>query len=234
MEFWFIIAVFFLFTIVKSAFGFGGAIFSFLVLGFFVDIKSLILIGLLVTLYTDLIILARDHQGLSWRLLGLLVFLTIPTQILGVMAIDHYDSAWLLKAFAILTLIGALMPFVRITPGKLLGALLLAIAGLAQGAFGTGGPLAVAATKHQFSDKSQFRTTFSTYFIVVNTLRFIQLMLIQESYAWGEVWALWWLPLPIFVAVWIGRHLHMRMSNGVHQQGVSLMLLIAAVALLFK
>jgi uncharacterized membrane protein YfcA len=108
-----------------------------------------------------------------------------------------------------------------------------ALGGLIGTLFGTGGPFYVSYLKFRGLDKSQFRATFATIFLVDGAARlsgylatgFFQLELFMVVAA----------ALPVMVlALYFGGQIHTSMSQRSFQRGISLLLLFSGVSLLMK
>jgi len=106
--------------------------------------------------------------------------------------------------------------------------------GAVSGLFGTGGPPYVIYLSHRIQDKSALRATLSALFFLEGLLR-IATFLFAGLLLGHEVWrnALFAAPL-IVVALYVGSHVHARLTDRQMQQGVSLLLLGSGVSLLAK
>lgn len=110
-----------------------------------------------------------------------------------------------------------------------------AITGGAVGAmFGTGGPPYVIYLSHRLQDKAQLRATFSGLFFFEGLMRittFLLAGLLLNARLW--LYALLAAPL-IGLALYVGSHVHTRLSNAQMLRLVSALLLVSATSLLVK
>lgn len=106
--------------------------------------------------------------------------------------------------------------------------------GAVSGLFGTGGPPYVIYLSHRIRDKGVLRATLSALFFLEGLLRiatFLLAGLLWDSAVWRN--ALTAAPL-IIAALYVGSHVHARLSDRQMLQGVSLLLLGSGVSLLAK
>jgi hypothetical protein len=108
------------------------------------------------------------------------------------------------------------------------------VGGAVSGLFGTGGPPYVVYLSHRIEDKSALRATLSALFFLEGLLRiavFLYAGLLTGLTVWRN--ALFAAPL-IVAALYLGSHVHARLSDRQMLQGVSLLLLGSTVSLLVK
>ncbi|NTV95420.1 MAG: sulfite exporter TauE/SafE family protein [Thiobacillus sp.] len=100
--------------------------------------------------------------------------------------------------------------------------------------FGTGGPPYVIYLSHRLFDKGQLRATFSGLFILDGLSRIVSFtisgLLLDLNLLWAYLGAM---PVAL-VALWLGSHVHSRLSNAQMMQLISLILLGSGVSLYFK
>ena len=106
--------------------------------------------------------------------------------------------------------------------------------GAVSGLFGTGGPPYVIYLSHRIEGKRALRATLSALFFVEGLVR-IATFLLAGLLLGTAVWmhALFAAPL-IVAALYLGGHVHARLSDRQMLQGVSLLLLGSGVSLLIK
>ena len=155
---------------------------------------------------------------------GLLVALP-PAVLLSVLAI-------FILAFALRFLLAGDDPFAPVSarwawPAALTG-------GAISGLFGTGGPPYVIYLTHRLQDKSRLRATLSGLFFLeglVRTLSFLVAGLLLDARIWLQVL----IALPIVVAaLYVGSHVHTRLTDAQMRRAVGVLLLVSALALLIK
>lgn len=105
---------------------------------------------------------------------------------------------------------------------------LLFISSLAQGAFGTGGPFAVNALKKDFKNKSSLRATMAFYFLFCNFLRAPQLI-ISKDFNWQIFCNIWWIIIPVFLAIFLGHKVHLKIDENYFKKGIGFITLIAGI-----
>jgi uncharacterized protein len=106
--------------------------------------------------------------------------------------------------------------------------------GAVSGLFGTGGPPYVIYLSHRIRDKGALRATLSALFFLEGLLRiatFLVAGLLWDLAVWRN--ALVAAPL-IVAALYLGSHVHARLSDRQMRQGVSLLLLGSGLSLLAK
>ena len=106
--------------------------------------------------------------------------------------------------------------------------------GAVSGLFGTGGPPYVIYLSHRINEKGSLRATLSALFFLEGLLRIVT-FLIAGLLVGVEVWRHALFAAPVIVAaLYLGSHVHARLSDRQMLQGVSLLLLGSAVSLLVK
>ncbi len=106
--------------------------------------------------------------------------------------------------------------------------------GAVSGLFGTGGPPYVIYLSHRIEDKSALRATLSALFFLEGLLRIVT-FLFAGLLLGLEVWrnALVATPL-IAAALYVGSHVHARLTHHQMVQGIGLLLLVSGVSLIAK
>ena len=229
-------AIFLLCFCIESIFGFGGLVLSFAFLSFFVDIKSLIFVGMYIGIFASIFVLVTDRHAVDKKLFLDILPTALVGTIIGVFVITFFSNQLLLKIFAIfLILFGLrwlLMDSVQKLPA-LVKKLFIFVGGVMQGIYGTGGPFVVMAIKNDFKSKSQLRSTMAVFFILFNIVRVAQLN-IQGKFNSAEFFSLWWIIFPLFVAIYVGYHVHLNISERFFHKIVALLLFGAGIILLTR
>lgn len=219
---------------IESIVGFGGTLVAFAILGYFLDIKDLILLGLYIATTASIYVVASDYKSLQKEIfLKSLPYCLIGT-ILGIILFVYLSSAVLLKVFAIFLIILSLKTFFfdKIKFHKILLNKLLIVGGLNHGLFGIGGPFFVAVLKNQFKCKSELRATMAVFFISFNAVRYIQLALTGNFN--NELFLqFWWIPLPLAVAIYLGHKIHLKISEKFFKHAIASLTLISGISFLF-
>ncbi|MDD5388158.1 MAG: sulfite exporter TauE/SafE family protein [Gallionellaceae bacterium] len=106
--------------------------------------------------------------------------------------------------------------------------------GAVSGLFGTGGPPYVIYLSHRIQDKSVLRATLSALFFLEGLLRIVAFFFAGLLLG-HEVWRNALIAAPLIIAaLYVGGHVHARLSDRQMLQGVSLLLLGSGVSLLIK
>ena len=106
--------------------------------------------------------------------------------------------------------------------------------GAVGGMFGTGGPPYVIYLSHRIQDKGILRATLSGLFFMEGLIRIATFLIAGLLVDW-QIWLHTLLALPIVVAaLYLGSHIHTRLSNSQMQRIVGWLLLGSAVSVLVK
>lgn len=155
---------------VEGALGFGATIVAVTLGAFVVPIHELlpVFVPLNMILSASLVARGRRHVDLRfllWRALPLMA-VGLPLGMIAVRVVDAAAAARVLGAFVVVL---AAFELVR-RPLPLPSPVLLLLGGVVHGAFGTGGPLAVAAAGRTLDDKARFRATLSALWLGLNVV----------------------------------------------------------------
>jgi len=218
---------------IESIFGFAGTIIAFSILAFFIDIKELIFIALFYATFTSFIIIITDIKSISKQKILQMLKTSIPGIIIGSMFLDYLSSNIILKLLGIFLIFFSIWSFLPIKKNNTPKKLFLLISGIFQGTFGTGGPLAISAMKNDFDNKSQLRTTFALFFIILNIIRGIQYF-IQNTFNYSNISEfIWFLPI-ILMTTLLGHKVHLKISQKYFENGIYILLLVSGIFLFFK
>lgn len=231
----FTIAAFSLGYFIESIVGFGGTVIAGAILGFFIDIKQLILIALYFGTVCSFYILVSTYKKLNLKVFLKHFPICLAGNLIGVTIFIEFNSQFLLKLFGILLIILALqMTFLgNIQYPKYLKNSLLLIGGVVQGIFGMGGPFMVSALKSEFANKSQLRTTMACFFLTFNIIRIIHLAILEQlKFDFGGIF--WWAFIPIIIAIYFGHKVHLAISETAFRKSLSLLILASGIAFLLK
>ncbi len=106
--------------------------------------------------------------------------------------------------------------------------------GAVSGLFGTGGPPYVIYLSHRIEDKSALRATLSALFFLEGLLRIVT-FLFAGLLLGLEVWRNALVATPLIVAaLYLGSHVHARLTHRQMLQGIGLLLLASGASLLAK
>lgn len=220
---------------VESIIGFGGGLIAYAILGFFIDLKEMILAGLYVGTCSSAYIFYTDYKSFDKKIFKSLLPLCVAGTILGVFLFAKLSGEILSFIFGIILILLAIkiMFFDHYTFPKIFKKKLIFIGGISQGAFGIGGPFWVNALKGDFKNKSGLRTTMAACFVSFNIIRVIQLAL-QGQLKLDFFAAIWWTVIPIFFAIKLGHLVHVKISDEYFKKGIALMTIFAGLKFLSK
>jgi uncharacterized membrane protein YfcA len=179
----------------------------------------------------------NHYESIQWRdILPLL-----PFSVLGVLMalylFNSVDSQVLQYSLGVFLLLFAIYSLFTIAP-KTKPSLLWGVPGGTLGGFigtlfGTGGPFYALYLKLRGLDKSQFRATFATIFLIDGISRlfgylvsgFFDLALIKVVA----------ISLPLMaIGLYIGGHIHSNLPQQTFQRGISILLIVSGISLLMK
>ncbi|MES2960870.1 MAG: sulfite exporter TauE/SafE family protein [Pseudomonadota bacterium] len=220
---------------VESIIGFGGGLIAYSILGFFLDLKEMILAGLYISTCASAYIAYTDLKSFDKKVFKPVVPVCLLGTILGVFVFTYFSSTILSVIFGILLILLAIKTifFDKFIFPKVFKTKLLFIGGISQGAFGIGGPFVVNALKNDFENKSALRTTMAVFFMFFNLVRFVQLSLqgqIDPAF-FGKIW---WTIIPVFLAIQLGYRIHLKISEDLFKKMIGLMTIFAGLKFLAK
>ncbi len=198
----------------ESMLGFGGGLIAYAILGFFIDVKQIVLVGLYIGTCASGYIAISDWKSFD----GKNFFSKIPICLLGTI-IGTFVFGYV-NAGALAFWLGVLLIFLslkitffdNIKLPRIFQTKLLLIGGIAHGMFGMGGPFVVNALNDNFKNKSHLRTTMAVFFVFFNIIRFTQLS-ITGNLDWHLISSIWWAVIPVFIAIKLGHIFHLKISE---------------------
>ncbi len=219
---------------VESIIGFGGGLIAYSILGFFLDLKKMILAGLYIGTLSSAYIAFTDFKSFNPKILQKIAPICLFGTIFGVSIFSHFPSQILSIIFGVLLILLAIKTifFDQFIFPKLFKTKLLLIGGISQGAFGIGGPFVANALKNDFKNKSEFRATMAIFFVVFNFVRVAQLGW-QNELKLDFFAQIWWCPIPIFCAIKLGHLVHLKISENIFKKGIGLLTIFAGLKFLF-
>jgi uncharacterized membrane protein YfcA len=218
---------------VESIIGFGGALVAYSILGFFLEFKEMILAGLYIGTLASIKIIISDHKSFDKKAFLSSVPLCLIGTVIGVFLFARLSAEILSLIFGILLIALSIkiMFFDKITFPKIFKSKLIFIGGIAQGAFGTGGPFLANALQKDFQNKSNLRTTLAVFFVSFNMIRIVQLSA-QHQLSLDFFAKIWWTIIPVFVAIKLGHLVHLKISEELFKKGIAIMTIFAGLKFL--
>jgi uncharacterized membrane protein YfcA len=221
--------------LVESIIGTGGGLIAYAILGFFMDIKAMILAGLYIGTCSSSYIIYTDHKSFNKKILLSILPICLAGTIIGVFIFNAFSPkilSFILGLLLILMTIKGVFFDKSVLP-KFLKNKLLFISGISHGAFGIGGPFVVSALQKDFKNKSELRTTMAAYFAFFNIVRIAQLA-IQGQLNLDFFIKIWWVIIPVFMAIKLGHKIHLAISEEFLKKAILLVIFLAGINFLTK
>lgn len=219
----------------ESIFGFGGGLISFALLGFFLEIKEMILVGLYIGTLSSSYIAFTSRKHFEVKIFIKLIPLALLGSIIGVYGFMYFSAEKLSLIFAIILFFLAIKMifFDKYKFSKSLKTIFLFIGGISQGAFGIGGPFVVSAIRDEFQSRSSLRATMAVYFVFCNILRISQMFFANQLKI--DFFAkISWTIIPVFIAIYFGHYVHLKIKDEFFKKGVAIIVLLASINFLFN
>lgn len=220
---------------IESIVGFGGGLIAYAILGFFMDLKEMVLAGLYIGTLSSACIALTDPKSFDTKTFKSLIPLSFIGTMIGAFAFAKLPVTILAFIFGILLIALAIriMFFEKFIFPKFLKKKLIFLGGFAQGSFGTGGPFWASALSKDFQNKSKLRTTMAATFVIFNFVRVIQLSL--EGQLNLEFFSkIWWTIIPVFITIKLGHFVHLKISEEFFKKLIALMTIFAGLKFLTK
>jgi uncharacterized membrane protein YfcA len=220
---------------VESIVGFGGGLIAYSILGFFMDLKEMVLAGLYIGTLSSTHIAITDPKSFDKKTFKSLVPLSLLGTMIGAFAFAKLSVSTLAFIFGVLLISLAIkiMFFEKFIFPKFLKKNLIFIGGFVQGSFGTGGPFWVGALAKDFKNKSALRTTMAATFVIFNFVRVIQLSL-EGQLNLDFFSKIWWTIIPVFITIKLGHFVHLKISEEFFKKLIALMTILAGFKFLSK
>jgi uncharacterized membrane protein YfcA len=218
---------------VESILGFGGGLIAYAILGFFIDLKEMILAGLYVGTLSSMYIAYGSRKYFDAKIFKSMIPLCIIGTIFGAFIFSELSSKNLGFIFGILLILLSIktMFFDKFIFPKIFKNKLIFIGGISCGSFGIGGPFWVNALQKDFKNKSGLRATLAVAFVTFNFLRIAQLSL-QNQLSLDFFYNIWWTILPVFIAIKLGHKIHLKISEEIFKKGIALITILAGIKFL--
>lgn len=213
-----VLAVVFVATLIRSAFGFGEALFAVPLLALFIPLKIAAPLAVLVSITIAAVVVAQDWRKIHLRSTGWLVGATlfgIPVGLL-LLTSSHQQAvkitlAILILAFAVYSLVGSKPPELKQDSRVwLLGCGF--VSGVFGGAYGMNGPPLVIYGAMRRWSAQHFRATLQGYFLPASLIG-------MAGYWLAGLWVpavthYYLLSLPVLLpAIWLGRVVNHRLHG---------------------
>ncbi|TAL87595.1 MAG: sulfite exporter TauE/SafE family protein [Rhodanobacter sp.] len=232
-----VLAILFLATFVRSAFGFGEALVAVPLLAFVMPVELAAPLAVLVSITVAMVAIAQDWRHIHVRSAGWLVLSTLVGTPLGLLALHRMDAR-IVKAILAVVIMGfsgyALLGRRRaILPDDRRAWIFGFAAGVLGGAYGMNGPPLVMYGSLRGWSPQHFRATLQGYFLPASLVAF-------AGYGLTGLWTVtvnryYLLALPVIVlAIFLGRAVNRRMNARMFVCYVHGGLVIVGTLLLFQ
>ncbi len=234
-----VLLVVFIATLIRSAFGFGEALFAVPLLALRLPLEIAAPLAVLISITIAALVLAQDWRKVHARSMGWLTFSTVFGIPLGLMLLTSSHQgivksvlAVVIIAFAVYSLIGERPPELRSDSMPwLLGCGF--IAGVLGGAYGMNGPpLAIYGAMRRWTAQ-QFRATLQGYFLPASILGMLGYWL--KGLWVPAVTHYYWLSLPAMLpAILLGKFINHRLHGEAFLKYIYIALTAVGVVLLVQ
>ena len=226
--------------LVRGVSGFGSALVAVPLLAHFLPLTFVVPWIALMDVLGSVTLARAGHRGghIRWAEIAWLLPAAVVGVVLGVGLLVSLPEHWLLGALGVFVVafgVRGLLGWHSERPIAQWWALPTGIVGGAISAlFSTGGPPFVIYLGHRLRDKSQFRATLSTLFLLEGGIRVTGLALaglyLQQDML---LYLLAGLPL-MALGLWIGHHVHVGLSQRQMQGAIGALLVGAGISLLWR
>jgi uncharacterized membrane protein YfcA len=234
-----ILAVIFIATVFRSAFGFGESLVAVPLLALWIPLNVAVPLSVLVSVTIAAVVVAQDWKKIHMRSAGGLILYTLIGIPLGLIALVHLNEqivkavlGVIITIFSLYLLIGKQLKELKTDNFIWLFTCGL-LAGVLGGAYGINGPpLVIYGAKRRWSAQ-RFRATLQGYFLVASIVGII-------GYWFGGLlvpavihYYLWSLPV-LLPAVFLGRMINHRLQGDIFFKYIYFVLLVIGMFLFIK
>jgi len=232
------IAIFIIFIayIIKGLSGFGSGLVAIPLLAFFLPVTFIVpVLGLLSYSGTFIQSMSLRKQA-SWPdILPLIPFsfagIFIAVWLLS--TVDAHILVFCLGLFVFGYSVYSLLPVPVIKGGYFWTVICGSLGGLVGALFGTGGPFYVVYLKLQQLDKSQFRATIASIFLIDGGARIVGYA--SSGFYTPQVLISVAILLPVLLlGLYVGHHLHIKIDQKRFNRVISIMIILSSMMLMYK
>ena len=219
--------------IFESIFGFGGGVISYSILGFFFDIKSIVMVGLYIGTITAIVIVITGYKNINIKIVKNTILYIILGIFLGVVFFKILPSKILIRIYSITLIIISTRAlfFSELKIKEKYTKYFLFLGGIIQGALGVGGPIFAIVLKTQNLNKTVLRSTLGLIFAICNVIRIIQLF-ITNVLKIDFFTTNWYIPLPVMFSLWFGYIIHKKIPQKSFDRYIYILIFTSAIAFL--
>jgi len=222
---------------VRGVAGFGSGLIAVPTLALLLPLQTVVPLVVLLDYVASASQGAANRQDVRWREIFPLVPFSLIGVVLALFVLTRSDAEILLHALGAFVILFALYTLSGYTPKREHSRGWAAVAGTSGGLigtlFGTGGPFYVTYFKARGLDKASFRATFATIFLLDGAGRLFGY--VSTGFFTLKFLGLVALALPVMaVFLYLGGHVHTRLSQQTFQRAISALLIVSGIVLLLK
>ncbi|WP_162938251.1 sulfite exporter TauE/SafE family protein [Kiloniella sp. EL199] len=237
MEPYIFLAIAFLGSLISALFGLGSGLIVLSLGSLFIPIKDCIALATILFMASTFTKTILYHQYIDWKLSAIIALGSIPFSLLGaetLASIDPEPLRPLLAGFIILSVIISTLGLQLFLPQRASIALAVAaLYGYVSGLLSSGNPIKALALDRMGFEKQSFIGVMAATALGVNITKLVSYsdnsILRPEHYPLGIA-----LIVISITSALIGKKLIHRIENDRYKQGLSVILIFSAIALLFK
>ena len=229
---------------VQGVSGFGCVVLAMPFIAILLGLKVAVPVLITQALLISTLIAVESRRKIAWREFGKIVALVgigLPVGMWAYRILPENESKWVVAAFTLCVGLHGLAtqwsntgaPRKAGSRPRFLGSALLPLGGVAQGAFGMGGPPIVVYATRAFSDKAAFRATLSLLWAVSNTA--IITYWLAGSRIDAHILKMIGFCIPFTLAgLFIGNRVHYAIDEVAFQRVIYLALIVSALVLMWS
>jgi len=230
------VSVIFIAYMVKGMSGFGSGLIAIPLLAFIFPLTLIVpVLGLLS--YSGTIMQSYQlRKQVQWKdLLPLLPFSIIGIMIAVWLLVNVNPDKLVLSlgVFVLLYSVYSILPVPEFSGGRKWAVIAGSCGGMVGALFGTGGPFYVVYLKMRKLNKSQFRATIAMVFLVDGGVRIVGYAM-NGLYTEQVIWMLIVLFPVLFLGMYVGHHIHIKIEQKRFNQIISVLLMMSSIMLIIK
>lgn len=217
----------------EIVFGIAGTILLIMILGFFIDVRLLVVYSLMPQLLVEVIALGRSPKNIDLKVLSAMLAYGAIGALAGAIAFNILPHDYFKYALStMITFFGVLL---IMTPGKLklpvaIQRLLDVLAGMSQTLFGMCGPLVMTRLLSTFTDKTMIRNYGLGFFLGVNSYRAIAYAI--DGSITLEIAKIMVYSAPfLIIALWNANHLHFKINDKIFRRVIAWVIFIGGISM---
>jgi len=222
---------------VRGIAGFGSGLIAVPLLAFVLPFSLVVPLMILLDYLASLSQGMSNRNDVRWKEIVPLIPFSLIGVVIAMQFLTQADALVLIKALGVFVILYGLYTLSGFRPkagaARGWGVLAGVSGGLIGTLFGTGGPFYVSYFDARGLDKAAFRATLATMFLLDGAGRLVGYAVAGRFTA--NFLSLVLLALPIMaVFMYLGGHVHTRLSQAAFQRGISVLLIVSGGALLLK